>query len=257
MADAFSEFLAAERQQESGGNYGVVNSIGAAGAYQIMSYHVPDWSKAALGHSVTLHEFLTHPAEQDAIASYEFRPIYDKYGPRGAAAWWYSGDAKLANDFRPQKNGPSIGDYVNQVMARIGKAGSVNAGGGSTSATQTDNVSGSTVTTAGLQTAGYEAVVNLTPWGIPLNPLKMPGWLAGKLGGAAGDLGGAASGAIGGLEQGMWDTVGPIVLGGLGALAGLSLVVLGLYVTVKPAVEKEEQTVVQTAGAVAPLAAAA
>lgn len=241
---AFDEFLAAEREQESSGNYGVVNSIGAAGAYQIMGYHIPDWSRAALGHSISEHEFLTHPAEQDAIAAYEFRPVYDKHGPRGAAAWWYSGDWKLANDYRPQKNGPSIGAYVDQVMARIGHAGSVNAGSGGTNASQADNVSGSTVTTAGLQTAGYEAVVNLTPYGIPLNPLKLPGWMAGKLGDAAG-------GAVGGIEKGMWDAVGPVVLSGLAAMAGLGLLVLGLYVTVKPSVDKG----VDTAAQVAPLAA--
>jgi hypothetical protein len=248
---AFSEFLAAERQQESGGRYGVVNAIGAAGAYQIMGYHIHDWSKAALGHPISEHEFLTHPAEQDAIAAYELRPVYDKHGPRGAAAWWYSGSWKLADDYRPQKNGPSIGAYVDQVMARIGKAGRVNtSGGGGASATPADDVSGSAVHTAGLQQAGYEAVINLGPFGVPTNPLKLPGWLAGKLAGAAG-------GAVKGAEQGMWDVAGPIVLGGLGAAGGLALVVLGLYVAVKPAVEKETQTVIQTAGAVAPLTAVA
>jgi hypothetical protein len=247
---AFGEFLAAERQQESGGRYGIVNGIGAAGAYQIMPYHIADWSKAALGHAISEHEFLTHPSEQDAIAAYELRPVYDKHGPRGAAAWWYSGHWEWANNYKPQKNGPSIGAYVDQVMAKIGKAGRVNPGSGGGSATPADDVSGSAAHTAGLQQAGYEAVINLGPFGVPTNPLKLPGWLAGK-------LAGAADGAAGGVEQGMWDVAGPIVLGGLGAVGGLALVVLGLYVAVKPAVEKETQTVIQTAGAVAPLTAVA
>jgi hypothetical protein len=260
---AFDQFLAAERAQESGGNYGVVNAIGAAGAYQIMGYHIPDWSRAALGHSISEHEFLTHPAEQDAIARFEFKPIYDKYGPRGAAAWWYSGSAKLANDYRPQKNGPSIGAYVDQVLGRIGKAGSVTGGTtGGSSATPADDVSGSAVHTAGLQQAGYDAQIKLDSFGIPLNPFKLPGWLDGALSGGVeaygGEAGKALGGAVGGLAGGMWDAVGPLILSGIGVAAGAGIVLLGLYVTAKPAITKTTEAVqqtAQTAATVAPLAA--
>jgi hypothetical protein len=252
---AFDQFLAAERAQESGGRYGIVNGIGAAGAYQIMPYHIPSWSKAALGHSISEHEFLTHPAEQDAIARYEFKPIYDAHGPRGAAAWWYSGQWKLANDYRPQKGGPSIGAYVDQVMARIGKAGSVTGGTGGSSATPADDVSGSAVHTAGLQQAGYDAQIGLSAFGIPINPFKLPGWLDGALSGGVeaygGEAGKALGGAVGGLAGGMWDAVGPLILSGLGVAAGAGIVLLGLYVTAKPAIDKSTQT----AAELAPLAA--
>lgn len=242
---SFDEFLAAEREQESGGDYKVVNSIGAAGAYQIMGYHIADWSKAALGHSISEAEFLSHPAEQDAIARYEFAPVYKKYGPAGAAAWWYSGQTDPTKTY----GNPPVYEYVREVLARIGKAGTVTggkSGGGSTS--QTDDTSGSTVTTAGLQQAGYDAVINLTPFGIPLNPFKLPGWLAGKLGDAAGGVGGAVGGA-------MWDALGPIILAGLGIAAGAGIVLIGLYVTAKPTIDEKAQQVTQVAAQAAPLAA--
>ncbi|MGW3926006.1 transglycosylase SLT domain-containing protein, partial [Streptomyces sp. NPDC005093] len=53
-----------------------------------------------------------------------------------------------------------------------------------------------------LQQAGYDAVLDITPWGIPVNPFKLPGWLGGKLGDAAG-------GAVKGFA---WDSLGPLVL---------------------------------------------
>jgi hypothetical protein len=260
---AFDQFLAAERAQESSGHYGDVNrGSGALGAYQVMPYHIPDWSKAALGHSISVHEFLTHPEEQDAIARYEFKPIYDAHGPRGAAAWWYSGSWKLANDTRSQNGGPSIADYVNQVMAKIGKAGSVTGGTGGSSATPADDVSGSAVHTAGLQQAGYDAQIKLSDFGIPINPFKLPGWLDGALSGGVeaygGEAGKALGGAVGGLAGGMWDAVGPLILSGIGVAAGAGIVLLGLYVTAKPAINKTTEVVqqtAQTAATVAPLAA--
>jgi hypothetical protein len=247
----FGEFLAAERQQESGGNYHVVNSIGALGAYQIMTANLPSWSKAALGHSVSVSEFLSHPAEQDAIATYELKPKWTKFGPAGAAAWWYSGQTNPNKTY----GNPPVYKYVQQVLARIGKAGSVSGGSGSggsdTSASPADDVSGSGVTQAGLQAAGYEAVIDLTPWGIPANPFKLPGWEAGKLGDLAKDLaGGGASGVLGS-ASGMWDTVGPVILGALGVAAGVGAILIGMYVTARPAVDHAEQQ----AAALAPLAA--
>lgn len=233
---SLDEFLAAERQQESGGDYGVVNSIGAEGAYQIMRYHIADWSKAALGHSISEHEFLTHPDEQDAIARYEFAPVFQKYGPAGAAAWWYSGQTDPTKTY----GHPPVYQYVREVLARIGKAGTVTGGKSGSGASPVDDTSGSAVHTAGLQQAGYEAALNLTPWGIPLNPFKLPGWLGGKLGDAAG-------GAAGALGTGLADALGPIILAGIGVAAGAGVILLGLYVTAKPAVDKTAQTAAQLA----------
>jgi hypothetical protein len=111
---------------------------------------------------------------------------------------------------------------------------------------QVDNVSGSSVQAAGLQQAGYDAVIDLTPYGIPLNPFKLPGWLGGKLGGSLCDSAGGALGAAGGA---MWDAIGPVVLAGLGVAMGAAVVVMGLYVTAKPAVDEKKQEVLQVASA--------
>lgn len=240
------EFLAAERSQESGGNYTVVNSIGALGAYQIMTGNLPSWSKAALGHSISKSEFLSHPSEQDAIARYELGPKFTKYGPEGAAAWWYSGQTDPTKTY----GNPPVYKYVAEVMAKLGKSGSVTGGStsGSTSATPADNTSGSTVTTAGLQQAGYDAVIDLTPWGIPLNPFKLPGYAEGKLRGLAGSAGGAAGSAISGA---LADTIGPILLASIGIATGGVLLIVGLYLTAKPALDKGTEQAAQ----LAPLAA--
>lgn len=235
------EFLAAIRSQESGGNYAVVNSIGALGAYQIMTGNLPSWSKAALGHSISKSEFLSHPSEQDAIARYELGPKFDKYGPAGAAAWWYSGQTDPTKTY----GHPPVYQYVASVLSKIGSAGTVTGGKSSgTTATPADNTSGSTVTTAGLQQAGYDAVINLTPWGLPLNPFKLPGWIQGKLGDAAGSAGGAVGGAIA-------DSLGPVILASLGIATGAVLLVVGLYVTTKPATDRAAAEAAQ----LAPLAA--
>lgn len=107
-------------------------------------------------------------------------------------------------------------------------AGDVGAGDGST----------------GLQQAGYEAVLNLTPWGIPLNPFKLPGYVEGKAKALGGDIAGAGAGAA-------WDTVGPLVLAGIGVCAGLGLAVLGVYTAAKPRLDEKKQELTSVIGAAA------
>lgn len=227
--DTLDQFLAALRQQESGGNYHAYNPSGAEGAYQILASNIPSWSKQTFGHSISLQEFLSHPQEQDAIARHMNAPRLKKYGPAGAAALWYSGQPDPTKTY----GNPPVYQYVKDVLALMGRAGSVTGG---KNVTPADDVSGSSVHTAGLQQAGYEAVLNLTPFGIPLNPFKLPGWLGGKLGDAAGAAGGAVSSA-------MWDAIGPVVLAGLGVAAGLGLVLVGVAVTAKPAVRSVVESV--------------
>jgi hypothetical protein len=111
------------RQQESGGNYQETNAgSGALGAYQILLSNLADWSRAALGHTVTREEFLASPQTQDAIADHELGRYYDKYGPEKAAAAWYSGDPNKVNSTAPQHGGPSIAQYVDEVMAHARSA---------------------------------------------------------------------------------------------------------------------------------------
>jgi hypothetical protein len=239
VAVTLDQFMAAIRQQESGGNYKVVNSIGALGAYQIMRANLPSWSKKTFGHSISESEFLSHPAEQDAIARHIMAPNFKKYGAAGTAAIWYSGQP----DPTKRYGNPPVYKYVQSVLGLIGKSGSVTGG---KNVTPADDVSGSSVQAAGLQQAGYEAVVNLTPYGIPLNPFKLPGWLGGELGKAGGDAAGGALGAAGGA---MWDAIGPIVLAALGVAMGGGIVLIGLYLTAKPAMDEKKQEIEQLASA--------
>lgn len=121
MPDTFEAFAAAIVGQESGGNYRAVNrSSGALGKYQIMEANVGPWSREVLGRTVTPTEFLNTPALQDQIARGKLRQYYERYGARGAASAWYSGNPALHESTRPQPGGPSIKGYVDAVIARMG-----------------------------------------------------------------------------------------------------------------------------------------
>jgi cell wall-associated NlpC family hydrolase len=118
MPLSFDQFFGALAQQESGGNYGAVNGLtGALGKYQILPVNVPVWSQKYLGVRWTPSQFLGDPRKQDALARAVLQDYYDKWGVRGAAAAWYSGNPALANSYKPQKGGPSIGDYVDHIIA--------------------------------------------------------------------------------------------------------------------------------------------
>jgi hypothetical protein len=239
---SLDQFLAAERDQESGGNYGAVNSSsGALGAYQVMPDNVPEWTTRALGHSVSTSEFLSSPADQDAVAQTILGGYYDKYGPAGAAAMWYSGQPDPTKGY----GDPPVWQYVKDVISKMGSTpddGGSSSGGGTTS--PADDTSGSTVHTAGLQQAGYDAVIDLTPWGIPLNPFKLPGWIGGKLSGAAGS-------AEQSIVNGLIDSLGPIALAVLGCGLGAGLILIGAYATTKPAIDSATEKAEKAAAVVA------
>lgn len=106
--------------QESGGNYGAVNSgSGALGKYQVMPSNVAGWSQQALGHAITTTQFLHNPKYQEQIVSKIFGDYVKKYGAKGALSAWYSGDPNKYNNSSPQSGGPSIRDYVNQVLGKM------------------------------------------------------------------------------------------------------------------------------------------
>ena len=116
---SFDEFFHGVSQQESGGNYGAINAgSGALGKYQIMPGNVPAWSEKYLGVKWTPQQFLGDPYKQDALAKAVLQNYYDKWGARGAASAWYSGNPALNLNYNPQKGGPSIGAYVDQVLGK-------------------------------------------------------------------------------------------------------------------------------------------
>lgn len=125
----FDRFMNAIKMQESGGRYGVkgvpTKGSRALGAYQIMGFNLPSWSKQVLGRRVSEREFMSSPKIQDQIAAGILRGYYNKWGAGGAAAAWYGGPgagAKYARGVRNKRNqygGPSIANYVKQVLSRM------------------------------------------------------------------------------------------------------------------------------------------
>src|SRR5690348_4277636 len=88
----FDQFFASLAAQESGGDYGAVNrSTGALGKYQILPSNVGPWSEQYLHRRLTPQQFLRSPAMQDMLARAVLQDYYQRWGPRGAAAAWYSG----------------------------------------------------------------------------------------------------------------------------------------------------------------------
>lgn len=134
------------RMQESGGNYGVVNSIGAVGAYQVMKANIPSWTRRALGHSLTWQQYRDSPAAQDRVARYMLGSYLSKYGARGAAAAWYAGEGNHNLDMstRSQSGGPSIKGYVDSTLAHASQWG-LQGGGAAVTITRSGGTGGATV----------------------------------------------------------------------------------------------------------------
>ncbi len=127
QTDEFESLVNAIGGQESGGNYGAVNGrTGASGKYQIMPDNWPSWAEEA---GLSADAPMT-PENQEIVARHKLREYYDKYGARGAAIAWYGGEGALNYSDealnRKQGNGnePSINEYANDVMSRMGKSGS-------------------------------------------------------------------------------------------------------------------------------------
>lgn len=119
----FQAFLHAEMMQESGGDPNATSPAGALGLYQVMPGNIAAWSQQVLGYSISAATFLSNPTIQTTIVSHILLDYVNKYGYRGAAAAWYSGNPNLANDTAPQNGGPSIAGYVDQVMGRMAAVG--------------------------------------------------------------------------------------------------------------------------------------
>jgi hypothetical protein len=108
-----SAFIAAERYQESGGNYQVVNpGSGALGAYQVMPSNLPAWLAQAGQPPMSPAQYLRDPAAQDAVAWTILGGYFDQYGGPGAAAMWYSGQPDPAATY----GDPPVDEYVTDVM---------------------------------------------------------------------------------------------------------------------------------------------
>jgi hypothetical protein len=110
---------------ESGGRYdlqGPVTSSGdrAYGKYQVMGANIPQWTKDALGRSMTPAEFLADPKAQDAVFDHIFGSYVNKYGPGGAARAWFAGEGGMDNPNARDQLGTSVGSYERQFLKGLG-----------------------------------------------------------------------------------------------------------------------------------------
>ncbi len=91
----------------------------AYGRYQVMGANIPEWTKAALGRSMTPQEFLANPQAQDAVFAHRFGSYVQKYGPEGAARAWFAGEGGMNDPNRRDVLGTSVSDYANKFNAAM------------------------------------------------------------------------------------------------------------------------------------------
>lgn len=130
QTDEFESLVSAIGGQESEGSGGYNAENGrthAAGKYQILPSNWPSWAEEA---GLSADAPMT-PENQEIVARHKLREYYDKYGARSAAIAWYGGEGALNYSDealnRKQGNGnePSINEYANDVMSRMGKSGNM------------------------------------------------------------------------------------------------------------------------------------
>lgn len=138
QTDEFESLVSAIGGQESegSGGYNAVNGrTKASGKYQIMPDNWPSWSQEA---GLSAGAEMT-PENQERVAHFKLKQYYDKYGAAGAAVAWYSGEANAQRwvngeatdvwgnpwDAPQHGNEPSIKQYANDVMSRMGKSGNM------------------------------------------------------------------------------------------------------------------------------------
>jgi len=130
-------FMRAIMGQESGGDYDLINSdSGASGAFQIMPENWPYWAEAAgLGSGAPMT-----PENQNYVARYKMLEYYRKFGNwRDVAIAWYGGEGAVSYSEEEKSRVqswdgteyPSINEYADSVMRRMGVAGSGSLSGGS------------------------------------------------------------------------------------------------------------------------------
>lgn len=186
MAISFEQFFSAISEQESGGNYNArgvyVKGDRAYGKYQVMGANIPSWTRQYFGKTLTPEQFLANPKAQEAVARGRLQSYWNKYGARGAAAAWYSGNASLHMSTRSQPGGPSIKGYVDSVLNKAAKYPS--SGGGGANVTPAGGGGGGAPMAADEQAEQYgyvEALFNSVPELKALfGKATKGGWSAGK-----------------------------------------------------------------------------
>lgn len=129
MAADLAAFLAAIRQQESGGNYQASNPSGASGAYQ---FEPGTWvyalGLAGLGNSAYARgpAGAAPPSVQDAAAAALMSLYYNQFGQSwfNVAEAWYGGPGAVGH---PEISGgpgyPTVGEYAQNVISIMNNLG--------------------------------------------------------------------------------------------------------------------------------------
>lgn len=129
--NSLEEFKTRIANRESGGNYGAMGpevtsgmytGDRAVGKYQVMGLNVPDWTREALGRSMTADEFKNSPEAQEAVATKRFTDIYNKYGNwEDVASVWFTGRPRSeAGGDVADVLGTTNDDYIASVVGGMG-----------------------------------------------------------------------------------------------------------------------------------------
>lgn len=202
---------------ESSNNYSALGPVLASGdraygAYGVMGANVPNWTKSALGYSMTPGEFLKSSSAQDAVFNKVFGGYVGKYGASGAAQAWFGGPGSVGSGGNAADILGTTGtEYVNkfnaglqQLSATTGSAtGAIgNLGSGLNTASTGLNQLGNGFNNFGQQLSGFASGGG----GFSLSSL-FPG--------AGGFQSKQLAGAIASGSWGLWDTGGYTGPGGV------------------------------------------
>ena len=110
---------------ESGGRYDLLGPLTktgdrAYGKYQVMGNNIPQWTKDALGTSLTPEQFLADKDAQEKTFTHQFGQYVQKYGPSGAAAAWFAGPGGMNNPNASDLYGTTVADYKRRFNAGLG-----------------------------------------------------------------------------------------------------------------------------------------
>lgn len=92
----------------------------AYGRYQVMGENIPAWTREALGRSMTIQEFVSNSAAQDAVFDFKFGQYLKKTGNAAdAAAMWFSG-RPLAESAGDDDGYITVAQYVKRFENALG-----------------------------------------------------------------------------------------------------------------------------------------
>lgn len=109
---------------ESGGAQNPYTAIGrdtgngdhALGKYQVLSSNVPEWTKEALGSSMTPQEFLNSPDAQEKVAAYKMnKELNSGRTPQDVGSIWLTGKPLAQAGNVHDANGTTASQYVNKM----------------------------------------------------------------------------------------------------------------------------------------------